>query len=103
MNELNSQRARLKDLLAQSRRLVAEAEQTSREMDQVWAARKDARRRGQQVGGSREAFPTDKRAGTEGRQGSQPGAPDEPENSQILLLVEDSLDDFMLFRRAIHK
>jgi CheY-like chemotaxis protein len=101
MSDFNSQRARLKDLLAESRRLVAQAEQASRELDQLWAARKDARRRGQQVTGSREPFPTPTRAGTEGRHSSPPAEADE--NSHILLLVEDSLDDFMLFKRAVHK
>jgi two-component system, response regulator len=98
IDELSEQRARLQASLATGRRWIAKAQQKSQDLDQLCAARKDARGRGRQQGEhTRQGGPDDLATAT------PPPDPGCADRKRLLILVEDNPDDRRLFQRALQK
>jgi len=107
IDESSEQRARLPALLATGRRLIAEAQQKGQELDQLWAALKDACTKGRQQAEQKRQGGLECQNLVQQKPSSPtaipPPARDCADSRRLLILVENDPDDLMLFRRALQK
>src|SRR5690349_5679666 len=112
MERRAKQLAQLRSTIAESRRLLAHLQCNSQEIDEIWAARKDAvargRGRGPDGGWFEQPFPQ-----SDTKHEAQDAPPDlehsaptpvgkqsSSHGNDLLLIVDDDQDDFALLERA---
>jgi CheY-like chemotaxis protein len=95
MEQRAKQQAAFRSAIAENRRLVSEIHSNLRDLDQLWAARKDAMAKGRD--GELARGP---RLGSEGVGRFARG---EVQSHNLLLVVDDDQDDFVLLERALKK
>jgi CheY-like chemotaxis protein len=100
--EESGDRNGLKELLEQAAKLVAAAQQNCRELDQLWASRKDALSEGRLQAAERGAANDVALRWKQPAEAlARPPSPRQP--TQLLLVVEDDQNDFDLLHRALRK